>query len=132
MQNILFFKSNFIFRKQGEDLNTCIANNMGIIHLRVRHYALAAEFFQSAINFDKRIASNLKSAALHHLSAPRSREVLYNLGISMLHLKRPKEAFQCFLMPLKTYHRNPRLWFRIAEACIMENEMVYIYLCITI
>lgn len=107
----------------GEDLDTCIANNMGIIHLRVRHYAVAAKFFQNAITFDNKFSSNLKNVPLHYLSAPRSREVLYNLGISMLHLKRPKEAFECFLIALKTYHKNPRLWFRLAEACIMFNEM---------
>lgn len=97
---------------------------MGIIHLRVRHYAVAAKFFQNAISFDSKFSSNLKNVPLHYLSAPRSREVLYNLGISMLHLRRPKEAFECFLIALKTYHKNPRLWFRLAEACIMFNEMV--------
>ncbi|XP_013114394.2 CCR4-NOT transcription complex subunit 10 isoform X1 [Stomoxys calcitrans] len=105
------------------ELNTLIANNMGVIHLRVRHYAIAANFFQNAINFDKHIASNLRNAELHDMSSAKSCEILYNLGIAMLHLRRPKEAFQCFLMPLKTYHSNPRLWFRIAEACIMEYEM---------
>ncbi|XP_075151049.1 CCR4-NOT transcription complex subunit 10 [Haematobia irritans] len=105
------------------ELNALIANNMGVIHLRVRHYAIAANFFQNSINFDKHIASNLRNAELHHMSSAKSCEILYNLGIAMLHLRRPKEAFQCFLVPLKTYHSNPRLWFRIAEACIMEYEM---------
>lgn len=110
------------------ELNTLIANNMGVIHLRVRHYAIAANFFQNAINFDRHIASNLRTAELHAMSSAKSCEILYNLGIAMLHLRRPKEAFQCFLVPLKTYHCNPRLWFRIAEACIMEYEMVWIIL----
>ncbi|XP_061390103.1 CCR4-NOT transcription complex subunit 10 [Musca vetustissima] len=105
------------------ELNTLIANNMGVIHLRVRHYAIAANFFQNAINFDKHIASNLRFAELHDMGSAKSCEILYNLGIAMLHLRRPKEAFQCFLVPLKTYHSNPRLWFRISEACIMEYEM---------
>ncbi|KAI9584433.1 CCR4-NOT transcription complex subunit 10 isoform X1 [Glossina fuscipes] len=105
------------------ELNTLIANNMGIIHLRVRHYAIAAKFFQNAIIFDKHIAANLRQAELHQMSSVRSCEILYNLGIAMLHLRRPKEAFQSFLVPLKTYHNNPRLWLRIAEACIMEHEL---------
>ncbi|KAM7360245.1 CCR4-NOT transcription complex subunit 10 isoform 2-T2 [Cochliomyia hominivorax] len=104
------------------DLNTLIANNMGVIHLRVRHYAIAANFFQNAIAFDKRIATNLRNTQLHHKSSAKSCEILYNLGIAMLHLRRPEEAFQCFLVPLKIYHINPRLWFRIAEACIMAHE----------
>ncbi|XP_030370272.1 CCR4-NOT transcription complex subunit 10 isoform X2 [Scaptodrosophila lebanonensis] len=103
-------------------LSTCIANNMGVIHLRVRHYALAAKFFQNALTFDKQLASNLRQSTLQTMSSARSCEILYNLGISMLHLRRPKEAFQCFLVPVKLYHSNPRLWFRMAEACIMEHE----------
>lgn len=101
---------------------------MGVIHLRVRHYAIAANFFQNAINFDKHISANLRDTDLHHMSSAKSCEILYNLGIALLHLRRPKEAFQCFLVPLKTYHSNPRLWFRIAESCIMEHEIVSIYL----
>ncbi|XP_046804019.1 CCR4-NOT transcription complex subunit 10 isoform X2 [Lucilia cuprina] len=106
-----------------KELNTLIANNMGVIHLRVRHYAIAANFFQNAISFDKHVAVNLRNIRLHHMSSVKSCEILYNLGIAMLHLRRPKEAFQCFLVPLKTYHSNPRLWFRVAEACIMEYEI---------
>lgn len=97
---------------------------MGVIHLRVRHYAIAANFFQNAINFDKHISANIRDTDLHHLSSAKSCEILYNLGIALLHLRRPREAFQCFLVPLKTYHSNPRLWFRIAESCIMEHENV--------
>ncbi|XP_011202640.2 CCR4-NOT transcription complex subunit 10 [Bactrocera dorsalis] len=104
-------------------LNTCIANNMGVIHLRVRHYAIAAKFFQDAITFDKRIAGNMRNVSLYQMSTARTCEILYNLGIAMLHLRRPKEAYNCFFVPLKSYHSNPRLWFRISEACIMDHEM---------
>lgn len=109
-------------------LNTCIANNMGVIHLRVRHYAIAAKFFQDAITFDKRIAANMRNVSLYQMSTARTCEILYNLGIAMLHLRRPKEAYNCFFVPLKSYHNNPRLWFRISEACIMDHEMVCAYI----
>ncbi|KAH8236469.1 hypothetical protein KR026_002772 [Drosophila bipectinata] len=103
-------------------LSTCIANNMGVIHLRVRHYAIAAKFFQNALNFDQKLAQNLRQSTLQTMSSARSCEILYNLGVAMLHLRRPKEAFQCFLVPVKQFHSNPRLWLRMAEACIMEHE----------
>ncbi|KAH8232558.1 hypothetical protein KR032_009579 [Drosophila birchii] len=105
-------------------LSTCIANNMGVIHLRVRHYAIAAQFFQNALNFDQQLARNLRQSTLQTMSSARSCEILYNLGVAMLHLRRPKEAFQCFLVPVKQFHRNPRLWLRMSEACIMEHEAV--------
>ncbi|XP_020715786.1 CCR4-NOT transcription complex subunit 10 isoform X2 [Ceratitis capitata] len=104
-------------------INACIANNMGVIHLRVRHYAIAAKFFQEAISFDKHVAANLRDISLYQMSTTRACEILYNMGIAMLHLRRPKEAYKCFSVPLKTHHSNPRLWFRISEACIMEHEM---------
>ncbi|XP_068153395.1 CCR4-NOT transcription complex subunit 10 [Drosophila tropicalis] len=104
-------------------LSTCIANNMGVIHLRVRHYAIAAKFFQNALNFDKQLAFDLRQRTLQTMSSAHSCEILYNLGIAMLHLRRAKEAFQCFLVPIKQYHNNPRLWLRMAEACIMEHEV---------
>ncbi|XP_023165850.1 CCR4-NOT transcription complex subunit 10 isoform X2 [Drosophila hydei] len=103
-------------------LSTCIANNMGVIHLRVRHYAIAAKFFQNALRFDQQLASNLRQSSLQTMGSVRSCEIMYNLGIAMLHLRRPKEAFHCLLVPVKQYHSNPRLWFRMAEACIMEHE----------
>ncbi|KAH8284071.1 hypothetical protein KR054_009343 [Drosophila jambulina] len=103
-------------------LSTCIANNMGVIHLRVRHYAIAAQFFQNALNFDQQLARNLRQSTLQTMSSARSCEILYNLGVAMLHLRRPKEAFQCFLVPVKQFHSNPRLWLRMSEACIMEHE----------
>ncbi|ALC46168.1 CG18616 [Drosophila busckii] len=103
-------------------LSTYIANNMGVIHLRVRHYAIAAKFFQNALRFDQQLATNLRQCTLETMGSARSCEIMYNLGLAMLHLRRPKEAFQCFLVPVKQYHSNARLWFRMAEACIMEHE----------
>lgn len=100
---------------------------MGVIHLRVRHYAIAAKFFQNALRFDQQLASNLRQSSLQTMGSVRSCEIMYNLGIAMLHLRRPKEAFHCLLVPVKQYHSNPRLWFRMAEACIMEHEAVSHY-----
>lgn len=115
--------SGYMNGSYDKELNALIANNMGVIHLRVRHYAIAANFFQNALSFDKQIAINIRNIQLHQISSAKSCEILYNLGIAMLHLRRPAEAFQCFLVPLKSYHSNPRLWFRIAEACIMKHEV---------
>lgn len=117
-----FTSNQFKADIQGEDQDTIIANNMGVIHLRVRHYAIAAKFFQQAITFDIKTSKSLKNASLQYLNGPMMPEILYNLGISMLHLQRPKDAFECFLVPLKIYHNNPRLWLRVAESCIMFYE----------
>lgn len=98
---------------------------MGLVHFHVRHYAMAVRFFQHALTFDQ---TAMESAGphppLHAAGASRRPEILYNLGIALLHLKRPKDAFECLLVPLSIYHNNPRLWLRLAEACIMVHKEV--------
>lgn len=110
-------------RNNGEDYNTIIANNMGLIHFHVRHYAMAVRFFQHALTFDQTAVDSLGAEPpLHALGATQRPEILYNLGIAMLHLQRPKEAFECPLVPLNYHHNNPKLWLRLAEACILVHK----------
>lgn len=112
---------------EGEDQNVCIANNMGLIHFSVKHYALAVRFFQQALLFDQKGIENAKSQhgtqlPLHCLGGTKRAEILYNLGIALLYLQRPKDAFDCLIIPLNVYHKNPKLWLRLAETCIMVHR----------
>jgi CCR4-NOT transcription complex subunit 10 len=122
------FKNEIItVKKYGEDQNVCIANNMGLIHFNVKHYSLAVRFFQQALIFDQKALEGARKAynnqlPLHCIGATKRPEILYNLGIAMLYLQRPKDAFDCLLVPLNVYHKNPRLWLRLAEACIMVHK----------
>lgn len=102
---------------------------MGLIHFHVRHYAMAVRFFQHALTFDQTAMDSAgcnsgRSLPLHVVGASRRPEILYNLGIALLYLKRPKDAFECLLVPLGIYHNNPRLWLRLAESCIMVHREV--------
>lgn len=123
-------------RLNGEDHNTVIANNMGIIHFHVRHYAMSVRFFQHALTFDQSAAASAADASapaaagggtdkplpVQCVGATKRPEILYNLGVAMLHMQRPREAFECLLVPLTYYHSNPRIWLRLAEACIMVHS----------
>jgi CCR4-NOT transcription complex subunit 10 len=122
------FKNELItVTKDGEDQNVCIGNNMGLIHFSVKHYALAVRFFQQALIFDQKALETVKKEygnqfPLHCLGATKRQDILYNLGIALLYLQRPKDAFDCLLVPLNIYHKNPKLWLRLAEACIMVHK----------
>lgn len=122
------FKNELItVQKDGEDQNVCIANNMGLIHFSVKHYGLAVRFFQQALIFDQKAIESVKKEhgvlmPLHCLGATKRQDILYNLGIALLYLQRPKDAFECLLIPLNIYHKNPKLWLRLAEACIMVQK----------
>nr|XP_019549344.2 CCR4-NOT transcription complex subunit 10 [Aedes albopictus] len=111
----------------GEDQNACLANNMGLIHFAVKHYALAARFFQQALLFDQAATGNsstekVEGSPLYCVGATKRPEILYNHGITLLHLQKPKEAFECLLVVLSSFHSNPRLWLRLAECCIMVHQ----------
>lgn len=111
----------------GEDQNTCLANNMGLIHFAVKHYALAARFFQQSLLFDQSATENastekVEGSPLYCVGATKRPEILYNHGITLLYLQKPKEAFECLLVVLNSYHNNPRLWLRLAECCIMVHQ----------
>lgn len=49
---------------------------------------------------------------------------MFNMGISLLHARKPEEAFDCLIEAVQTYHMNPRLWLRLAECCIMTHKSV--------
>lgn len=119
-----FQNEAFSVARNGENQDTVLANNLGLVHFSVRHYAMAVRFFQYALNFDNAASENvLNDSVLLEMSACRRPEILYNLGISMLHLERPQEAFDCLLVPLNYHHNNPRLWLRLAETCIMVHKI---------
>lgn len=51
---------------------------------------------------------------------------MLNLGITLLHAGRAVHAFDCFVMAVQRYHRNPRIWLRLAECCIQVHKTVQI------
>lgn len=54
----------------------------------------------------------------------RHYELLYNMGIQMLHCGKPVAAFDCLVEAVQVFRTNPRLWLRLAECCIMTNREV--------
>ncbi|VDI42445.1 CCR4-NOT transcription complex subunit 10 [Mytilus galloprovincialis] len=52
----------------------------------------------------------------------RHYELLYNMGIQMLHCGKPVAAFDCLVEAVQVFRTNPRLWLRLAECCIMTNR----------
>ena len=54
----------------------------------------------------------------------RRPEILYNLGLQLLQSGKPIGAFDCLIEVVQVFHLNPRLWLRLAEACIMATRWV--------
>ena len=50
--------------------------------------------------------------------------LLYNLGLQQLYGGQPLAAFDSLLEVVQVFHGNPRLWLRLAEACIASHAKV--------
>lgn len=67
---------------------------------------------------------SLSGQPLHIIGASIKTELMFNLGICLLHAQKPEEAFDCLIEAVQTYHMNPRLWLRLTECCIMTHKKV--------
>ncbi|CAH1971240.1 unnamed protein product [Acanthoscelides obtectus] len=115
------------FSDCGESSTIMFYNNMGVIHHAIGKPNLACHYFQMALKEDINLCqSNSKKGneekPLHMLGGSRYHELMYNLGISLLHAHKPVQAFDCLIVAVRRYHRNSRLWMRIAECCIMVHK----------
>lgn len=68
----------------------------------------------------------LSGRPLHTVGASKTKVLMYNLGVSLLHGGKPLQAFDCLTEAVQVYHMNPRLWLRLAECCIMVHKPVSI------
>ena len=62
--------------------------------------------------------------AVQTLGISRHYELMYNMGLQLLHCQQPAAAFDCLMETINMYRINPRLWLRIAECCIMAHKAV--------
>jgi len=69
-------------------------------------------------------ANLLSTTMLPDIGVTRHYEILYNLGIELLHCGEPQPAFDCLLETLQQYQVNPTLWLRLAECCIIAHRTV--------
>ncbi|CAH1100955.1 unnamed protein product [Psylliodes chrysocephalus] len=118
---------SLVYSDCGESSTLMFYNNMGVIHYAMGKPNLACHYFQTALKEDIRIFQNLQKKddnekPLHTLGGSKYHELMYNLGIALLHAGKPVQAFDSLIIAVRRYHRNSRLWMRIAECCIMVHK----------
>ena len=123
----------------GESLASMYYNALGCIHNGLEKHALAAHYFRKALDEDrkavnevrKNMAPSAKGASpptsfdgipAYCIGLSRRPEILYNLGLQLLQSGKPLGAFDCLIEVVPVFHLNPRLWLRLAEACIMASR----------
>lgn len=122
---------SFYFKERGESPIVCFYNNMGCIHHYMAKPNLSSFFFNKAVqeNIDlyKKYpipdpSEPLSGRSLYMLANNKGAQLMYNLGISLLHGGKPVPAFEYLTQAVQAYHDNPRLWLRLAECCIMAHK----------
>ncbi|RUS91989.1 hypothetical protein EGW08_000202 [Elysia chlorotica] len=109
----------------GECLAVMYANNQALINMCLQKPNIAICQVRDALQYNEKVSKdtvpNDKVRPPLQLSyVSRHYQLLHNLGVLQLHARRPSPAFDCFYECVQVYHRNPRLWLRLAECCIMH------------
>ncbi|KAK5647472.1 hypothetical protein RI129_002364 [Pyrocoelia pectoralis] len=107
-----------------ESYSVILYNNLGTIYHAMGKHHLACHHYQKAIKADIEFNQNKtnEDKPLYRLGSSRYHELIYNLGISLLHAGRSTDAFDCLIIAVRRYHRNSRLWLRLAECCIHVHK----------
>ena len=57
------------------------------------------------------------------LGVNRHHELVYQLGLQLLFSGKPLQAFDCLLGAVQVFRTNPRIWHRLAEACVASWQL---------
>ncbi|XP_076267943.1 CCR4-NOT transcription complex subunit 10 isoform X1 [Rhynchophorus ferrugineus] len=109
----------------GESSRIMLNNNLGVIHHALGKPNLACHYFQKALKEDINLNQNTQKKDDRHLycmGSSKYHELMYNLGVSLLYAGRAAQAFDCLIICVRRYHRNSRLWLRIAECCMVVHK----------
>ncbi|XP_050428026.1 CCR4-NOT transcription complex subunit 10 isoform X2 [Adelges cooleyi] len=120
------------FKETGECPHVLIKNNVACLYHNTKKPTIAYMSMFKAIDSHQKNIENvtkpiqgegvLSGQPLHVIGASIKTELMFNLGISLLHAHKPEEAFDCLIEAVQTYHMNPRLWLRLAECCVMAHK----------
>lgn len=75
-------------------------NNLGCIHMKLKKYSLAANYFLKGIHICKNQQESLKSLTIHErqiiqLNKAKKQNLVYNLGLCFMFCKKYPEAYDC-------------------------------------
>uniref|UniRef100_A0A1B6E480 CCR4-NOT transcription complex subunit 10 n=1 Tax=Clastoptera arizonana TaxID=38151 RepID=A0A1B6E480_9HEMI len=125
--------SNTVFENTGESPSVLYHNNMGCLHHYMGKPNLASFFINKALQeninalkvFSKTESGEQQAPSrrpLYAIGGNKAPQLMYNIGVVLLHGGKPLQAFDCLTEAVQVYHMNPRLWLRLAECCIMVHK----------
>jgi len=102
-----------------------VLNNIGCLHFRLGRLGLAQLYFNKSIGHaNKALASNMsnetipRNLSLNQLLRRQRATIIYNVGLSLLHLGDSQNALDCFVKVSASLRSSPYVWIRMAECCL--------------
>jgi len=108
----------------GEGHTALYFNNLGCVHARMGKNRAASFYFLRSLRENNAacVAGGPDGkVSLPAYSRNRRSEIQYNLGLQLLLIGQPRDAFSCFQEAALMYYDSPRLWLRMAECCVAEH-----------
>ena len=111
-------------------------NNLGLLHLRLRKYAMATFYLSKALKFTERtfekqmahpqITKSTKLNPNEHVNnqaTQKTQEILFNYGLGLFKSKKYYQAYKCFeRVSLGVCAQNPKLWYHMGLCAIELNK----------
>lgn len=116
-------------------------NNIASLHFAMGKPNLACFYLKAALEENKKALESVRgkddannssstdsstqtAMPIHAQGKYKHYELMYSLGVSFLYTGQAAKAFNCFIEASQVFYRNPRLWLRMAESCIMCHKSV--------
>ena len=96
-------------------------NNLGCIHMATGKPYAARYNFQDAVRLHSESASTVQKSPDAALRV-RHCELLYNLGLNLLHIGQHIEAFDTLMKTIPFLSKSPHAWLHLAECCIAHHS----------
>ncbi|KAG4930127.1 hypothetical protein JHK82_047194 [Glycine max] len=96
-------------------------NNLGCIYYQLGKYQTSSLFFSKALTNCSSLRKD-QALKLATFSQDNSLLIIYNCGVQHLACGKPILAARCFQKASLVFYKQPLLWLRLSECCLMALE----------
>lgn len=102
-------------------ISSMFNNNLGCIYYQLAKYHTSSVFLSKALSNSASLRKD-KPLKLLTFSQDKSLLITYNCGLQYLACGKPVLAAYCFQKSSLVFYKQPLLWLRLAECCLMALE----------
>ncbi|CAK8563455.1 unnamed protein product [Lathyrus sativus] len=110
------------------EFSSIFNNNLGCIYYQLGKYQTSSIFFSKALTNCSSLRKEQQSK-LTTFSQDISLLIIYNCGVQHLACGKPILAARCFQKASLVFYKQPLLWLRLSECCLMALEKGLIKSC---